>query len=111
MGFYWQEVWSGLPFPPPVECILSELLTMTCLSWVVLQGMAHGFTEVQKPLHHDKIMIHKGSIYSREIVTFGYTQNVYVNVHSIFILCNQTLETLMCLIVGEWLNNCGIFIP
>ena len=51
------------------------------------------------------------SIYSRETVTFGYTQNVYVNVHSIFILCNQTLETLMCLIVGEWLNNCGIYIP
>ena len=81
------------------------------LSWVALQGMAHVFTELQKLLHHDEVMIHEGGIYPREIVTFRYTQNVYVSVHSIFILCNQILETLMCLIVGEWLNNCGMYIP
>ena len=34
MGFSGQEYWSGLPFPSPVDCILSELSTMTHLSWV-----------------------------------------------------------------------------
>jgi len=31
-----QEHWSGLPFPFLVDQILSELSTMTCLSWVTL---------------------------------------------------------------------------
>ena len=34
MGFSRQEHWSGLPFPSPVDHILSDLSTMTCLSWV-----------------------------------------------------------------------------
>ena len=37
-----QEYWSGLPFPSPVDHALSELFTMTCLSWVALHCMAHG---------------------------------------------------------------------
>ena len=36
MGFSRQEYWSGLLFPSPVDHILSELSTMTCLSWVAL---------------------------------------------------------------------------
>ena len=40
-----QEHWSGLPFPSPVGHILSELSTMTCLSWVTIHGMAHSFTD------------------------------------------------------------------
>ena len=40
MGFSRQESCSGLPFPSPVDHILSDLSTMTCLSWVALQGMA-----------------------------------------------------------------------
>ena len=44
-GFSRQEYWSGLPFPSPVvhssaDHILSELSTMTRLSWVALHGMA-----------------------------------------------------------------------
>ena len=46
MGFSRQEYWSGLPFPSPVDHILSELSTMTCLSWVALHGMAHRFIEL-----------------------------------------------------------------
>ena len=46
LGFSRQEYWSGLPFPSPVDHILSELSTMTCLSWVALHGMAHSFTEL-----------------------------------------------------------------
>ena len=46
MRFSRQEYWSGLPFPSPVDHVLSELSTMTCLSWVALHGMAHNFIEI-----------------------------------------------------------------
>ena len=52
MGFSRQEYWSGLPFPSPMDHILSELSTMTCLSWVALRGMAHSFTELDKAVVH-----------------------------------------------------------
>ena len=48
MGFSRQEYWSGLPFPSPVDHILSKLSTMTCLSWVAQNGMAHSFIELDK---------------------------------------------------------------
>ena len=32
LGFSWQESWSYLPFFPPVDHVLSELFTVTCLS-------------------------------------------------------------------------------
>ena len=47
------EFWSGLPFPSPVDHILSELFSMTHPSWVALHGMAHSFTELCKPLRHE----------------------------------------------------------
>ena len=34
MGFSRQEYWNGLPFPSPVDHILSDLSTMTRPSWV-----------------------------------------------------------------------------
>ena len=52
MGFSRQEYWSGLPFPSPVDHILSEPSTMTCPSWAALQGMAHGFIELDKAVVH-----------------------------------------------------------
>ena len=61
-GFSRQEYWSGLPFPPPVDHVLSELFTMTFLAWVALQGMAHSFVELHKPFHHDKTVIHEGML-------------------------------------------------
>ena len=51
-GFSRQEYWSGLPFLSPVDHILSELSTMTHLSWVALHGMAHSFTEIDKAVVH-----------------------------------------------------------
>ena len=57
MGFSWQEYWSGLPFLPPVDRILSELFTVTHLSWVALHGMTHSFIELQKPLCCGKAVI------------------------------------------------------
>ena len=52
MGFSRQEYWSGLPFPSPVDLILSELSTMTHPSWVALHGMAHSFIELDKAVVH-----------------------------------------------------------
>ena len=52
MGFSRQEYWSGLPFPSPVDHVLSELSTMTCPSWVALHGMAHNFIELDKAVVH-----------------------------------------------------------
>ena len=40
MGFSRQEYWSDLPFPSPVDHALSDLSTMTRLSWVDPTGMA-----------------------------------------------------------------------
>ena len=52
MGFSRQECWSGLPFPSPVDHILSELCTMTHSSWVALHGMANSFIELDKAVVH-----------------------------------------------------------
>ena len=52
MGFSRQENWSGWPFPSPVDHILSELSTMTYLSWVSLHGMAHSFIDLDKAVVH-----------------------------------------------------------
>ena len=47
-----QEQWSGLPFPSPVDHVLSELSTMTRPSWVALHGMAYSFIELNKAVVH-----------------------------------------------------------
>ena len=52
MGFSRQEYWSGLPFPSPVDHILSEISTMTHLSWVALHSIAHHFIELEKAVVH-----------------------------------------------------------
>ena len=48
MGLSRQEYWSGLPFSSPVDHILLEFSTMTCLSWMALHSMAHSFIELDK---------------------------------------------------------------
>ena len=52
MGLSRQEYWSGLPFPSPVDHVLSELFTMTHLFWLALHGVAHCFIELGKTLFH-----------------------------------------------------------
>ena len=47
MGFSRQEIWSGLPFPSPVDHILSDLSTMTCPSWAAPQAWL-SFVELDK---------------------------------------------------------------
>ena len=45
MAFSREEYWNGLPLPPPVDHVLSELFTVTCPSWVALNSMVHSFIE------------------------------------------------------------------
>ena len=52
MEFSRKEYWSGLPFPSPVDHILSELSIMTCPSWVALHVMGHSFLELDKAVVH-----------------------------------------------------------
>ena len=47
MGFSRQEYWSGLPFPSPVDHILSDLSTMTRPSWVAPRAWL-SFIELDK---------------------------------------------------------------
>ena len=47
MGFSRQEYWSGLPFPSPVDHILSDLSTMTRQSWVAPRAWL-SFIELDK---------------------------------------------------------------
>ena len=51
MGFSRQEYWSGLPFPSPVDPILSDLSTMTRPSWVAPQAWL-SFIELDKAVVH-----------------------------------------------------------
>ena len=53
MGFSRQKHLSGLPFPSPVDHILSELFTMTHPTWVALHNMAHSFIELDKAVFCD----------------------------------------------------------
>ena len=52
MGFSRQEYWSVLPFPYPVDHILSEISTMTHPSPVALHGKARSFTELDTAAVH-----------------------------------------------------------
>ena len=49
MGFSQQKYWSGLPFPLPVNHILSELSTMTHSSWVTWTTWLRTFLSYVSP--------------------------------------------------------------
>ena len=53
--------------------VLSEISTMTCLSWVALNSMAHSFLELGKPFHQDKAVIHEG------VVGYNVNKQKYIN--------------------------------
>ena len=48
----WFAIPFSLPFPSPVDHVLSELSTMTRLSWVALHGMVHSSIELDKAVVH-----------------------------------------------------------
>ena len=57
-----------LEYPSPADHLLSELFTMTDLSCVALNSMAHSFIELRKPLCHSKTVIHEGDLNGHESV-------------------------------------------
>ena len=92
MGFSRQEFWNGLPFPSPVDQVLSELSTMTCLSCVALHGLAHSFIELDKAVIHvislfvfPWLTLSPGSCCAQDF--FGALQESVSPV--LFKLCNQ----------------------
>ena len=78
MGFSRQEHWSGLPFPSPVDHVLSELSTMTCPSWVALHSMAHCFIEL------DKAVVHVNSLIFSVIVVFILSALWWIRIRSLW---------------------------
>ena len=60
MRFSRHEFWSGLPFSPSADCVLSELSTMTRPSRVALHGMAHGSLSYASPFATTKLSSMKG---------------------------------------------------
>ena len=57
MGFLKQECLCGLPFPSPMDHVLSQLSTMTHPSWVALHGMVHSFIELHEAVIHVIILV------------------------------------------------------
>ena len=57
MGFWRQEHWSGLPSPPPEDCVLSETLHHgPCVLGVPTQH-GHNFIELRKAVIHVIILV------------------------------------------------------
>ena len=78
MGFSRHECWSGLPFPSPVDHVLSEVFTMTCPSWVALCGMAHSFIEL------DKAVVHVNSLVSFLWLVFILSTLWWIRIRSLW---------------------------
>ena len=57
-GILKARYWSGLPFPSPVDHVLTEHSTMTHLYWVAPQVMAHSFIELDKAMVHVIRLLH-----------------------------------------------------
>ena len=51
-GVLQARILKWFAIPSPVDHILSELSTMTNLSWAALHGMAHSFIELDKAVVH-----------------------------------------------------------
>ena len=75
MRFSRQVYWGGLPFPPPVDHVLSELSAVTYPSWVALCTMAYSFIELYKPLLHNKAVTHEGESVSHSVVSNSVQTN------------------------------------
>ena len=67
-----------LPSPPSVVRILLELSAMTHPTWVALQGMAHSFIGLSKPLHHDMTIIYEVEDLNRTLEIICSNRNILV---------------------------------
>ena len=73
MTFSQQVSWGGLPFPPPVDHVLSELSAMTHPSWVAPHSTAHSFIELHKPLQlqYRHIKLFSPRLYKQWVAEWG----------------------------------------
>ena len=80
MEFSWQTYCSGLPFPPPEAHILSELSTMTPLSWVALHAWLIASLSYASPFATTRQWsvkgIHESPLNSKEIKTVNPKGNL-----------------------------------
>ena len=60
-GVLLAKIQEGVSISSSRGSILSEPFIVSCLSWVAPCGMTHSFTELHKPLHHDRAGIHEGA--------------------------------------------------
>ena len=80
MRFSRQEYWSDLPFPFPVNHVLSEISLMTLLSWVALYSMAHSFTDL------DKAVVHVISLISFLWLWFSFSLSFRMRIRGLWML-------------------------
>ena len=59
-GVLMARILGGVAIFSSTGPVLSEPFTVSCLSWVAPCGMTHSFTELHKPLHHHRAVIHEG---------------------------------------------------
>ena len=65
-GVFKARILKWFAIHSPVDHVLPELSTMTCLSWLALHGMAHSFIEL------DKAVIHVISLVSFLLLWFSF---------------------------------------
>ena len=65
--------WFAIPSSSG-SCFVRTLSAVTCPSWVALCSMAHSFTELYKPLLHNKAVIHEGESVSHSVVSNSANQ-------------------------------------
>ena len=103
MGFSRHECWSGLPFPSPVDHILSDLSTMTRLSWVAPQAWL-SFSELDKAV----VLVCLDWLVFCEY-GFSVFELYYIVYMCIPFICQWTLRLLLCLesgIILLWTLGC-----
>ena len=88
------RVLKWLPFPSPVDHILSDLSTMTHPSWVALHNAAHSFIEL------DKAVVH-----AIRLVSFLWLWFTHANY---FITSFKILLLLSCSVVSDFLLPCRL---
>ena len=102
-------VWFAIP---SVDHVSSELSTMIRPSWVALHSMAHGFTELCKPPHHDKAVICEGVwIFRNVLLNTEYSCCCYYCSLAIELLhgCCGGIDRCLCLwAAGPSIGPAGI---
>ena len=99
MGFSRQEYWSGLPFPPPVDHIVSELCTLTCPSWVACTVWLIAPLSYSSPCTTKKLCSVKG-IFWIWILYYRFCRSYFVEY--VLIICGFSLFIFLIVSFKDW---------